>query len=368
VQFDLLTLPFIGGYVFYTRFSYTAYGAVRAVGQHLLLRSALCGFFLLIVARLLLIGAPYVEKQGDYFLATSMCAIPGLGIVAGAALFVCVQEDFKERAVAMLRTPRAIVLILASLGLFVIAIQTARAAPNVSTWLLGGVVSWSLVALAAWILSSHTATPFKLATFRSAWFLLILLLVVAMSAARGDDISHIWPTFSPFKDSGAPALALMIGITAWYPLNLLIPFKAGLERFHRLGNSDAMDRFLFDVAEASVFIQLTLTDGKFYIGKIKSLAANPLAPNSFVRILPYASGYRNKDSKELVFTSFYEDVYDELINEPGFTEDKLDQFIKVLPFGAIFSANQFDPDMYIRFKREDSPEERSSSEGELAGG
>jgi hypothetical protein len=130
-----------------------------------------------------------------------------------------------------------------------------------------------------------------------------------------------------------------------------------------------MDRFLFNSAESSALIQLTLSDGKFYVGKVESLAANPLAPNSFVRILPYASGYRDKDTKELIFTSFYEAVYDELVKEPGFTESSLDQFKKVLPFSAIFSANRFDTDMYMRFQKEETTESPSvQNDDEMAGG
>jgi hypothetical protein len=136
-----------------------------------------------------------------------------------------------------------------------------------------------------------------------------------------------------------------------------------------MGNSDAMDRFLFDAAESNAVLQLTLSDGKFYVGKIKSLAANPISPNSFVRVLPYASGYRDKDTKELVFTSFYEEVYDELVKEPGFSEESLDQFIKILPFSAIFSANRFDAAMYMRFQREETAAPpKNEDEGEMGGG
>ena len=209
--------------------------------------------------------------------------------------------------------------------------------------------------------------PFRLAVFRASWFLLILILVVAVSAAKGDDISRIWAQFSPIQDSGAPTVALVLGVFAWFPLNLLIPYKTGLARFHRLGNSDAMDGFLFNSAESNAFIQLTLSDGKFYVGKVDSIAANPLAPNSFIQILPYASGYRNKDTKELSFTSFYDTVYNEMVKEPGFTEDALDQFKKVLPFSAIFSANRFDPEMYVKFQRE-AALEPVTSENEVGEG
>jgi hypothetical protein len=361
LQFDLLTLPFIGGYVFYTHFSLTAYSAVRAVGHHLLLRSALCGFVLLLMSRMLLLAAPQVEKHSDQFLAVAMSFVPALGLIGGVSLFECVWSEFKRKASSLLKSPKGVLLLLESAALLVIGAMTARNAPSSRAWLLSGSGATLLVAIFAWTVSTYTSIRFRLAAFRVSWFVLIFVLVVAVSADSADEINHMWEQFSPVHDSGAPTVALILGVSGWYPMNLLIPYKTGLERFHRLGNSDAMDRFLFDSAESNAFIQVTLSDGKFYVGKVESLAANPLAPNSFVRILPYASGYRDKDTKELKFTSFYETVYDELVKEPGFSESALDQFKKVLPFSAIFSANRFDPDMYIRFQRETAEADTASA-------
>jgi hypothetical protein len=367
LQFDLLTLPFIGGYVFYTRFSLTAYSAVRAVGHHLLLRSALCGFVLLLISRLLILGAPQVEKHSDQFLGASMSAVPALSLIGGIALFECVWEESRRKVSNLIKSPRGVWLFLLSVSLGGIAVTTARSAPNGGAWVPAGVGVLLAVAMFAWTISTYTEIRFHLAVFRASWFLLILVLVIAVSAADGDEFNSMWEQFSPIKDSGAPTIALVLGVFGWFPLNLLIPYKTGLARFHRLGNSDAMDRFLFNSAESNAFIQVTLSDGKFYIGKVDSIAANPLAPNSFIQILPYASGYRDKDTKELSFTSFYDTVYEEMVKEPGFTEDSLDQFKKVLPFSAIFSANRFDPEMYMRFQRETAPEP-AAAENEVGEG
>jgi hypothetical protein len=368
LQFDLLTLPFIGGYVFYTRFSFFAYSAVRAVGQHLLLRSALCGFFLLLISRALIFGAPFVEAESDRFLAGAMAPVPGLAFLAALGAFEYSNVTNTGKFSRVFRRPKGVWLLLIALGLLTLASLIAATAPDNKIWLFASAVGVLVTVLSAWTLHSYTRTNFNLALFRVSWFLLIFVLVVAVSAAYGKRLDTLWLQFSPVKDSGTPALALLIGVLAWYPLNLLIPYKTALERFHSLGYSDAMDRFLFDAAETKALLQLTLSDGKFYVGQVKSLAANPVAPSSFVRVLPYASGYRNKDTKELVFTCFYQDVYDELVDEPGFTEESLNQFIKILPFGAIFSANLFDSDMYMRFQIEQTATTTTEDGGEMAGG
>ncbi len=104
--------------------------------------------------------------------------------------------------------------------------------------------------------------------------------------------------------------------------------------------------------EEKALVHLTLADGKFHIGIIPSLTPNPVTSNAFVRILPMVSGYRDADTKELQFTTFYEDVYAELVTEPNFKEEWLAGFLKVLPVASIVSANRFDPAMYVRFAKE----------------
>jgi hypothetical protein len=352
LKFDLLFLPFLGGYVFYTRFSLTAYAAVRAIGQHLLLRSAFCGLLLLILARFLLVSAPYVGAHSDSWLLGAMSVVPGLGIVGGATLFLYARNEIGGGVSRMLQSPKGVLLPLGSAMLFGISVSTVRVAPSFIYWLPASAAMLLVVGAGAWVLCAYTHGRLLMATFRVSWFFLIIALAVAVSAGRVAEIDKYWHQFSPFDESGAPALALILGALLWYPLNLLIPYETALRRFHSLGHSDAMDRFLFESAERSALLLLSLSDGKFYVGQIKSLAPNPTAPSSFVRVLPSASGYRHKETKELIFTSFYEAVFDELIKEDGFKEEWLDQFIKVLPFSSIISANLFDSDIYIRFRKE----------------
>ena len=160
MQFDLLTLPFIGGYVFYTRFSLTAYSAVRAVGHHLLLRSALCGFVLLLISRLLILGAPHVEKYSDQFLAASMSTVPALGLIGGIALFECVWAEFKRKVANLIKSPRGVLLSMESASLGVIAVMTARSAPNCGAWLPAGLGVLLGVAMFAWTISTYTGIRF----------------------------------------------------------------------------------------------------------------------------------------------------------------------------------------------------------------
>jgi hypothetical protein len=368
LAFNLLFLPFLGGYIFYTHFSLTAYGSVRAIGQHLVLRSAFCGLAMLVAARLLLTFEPFVRLHRDLVIGATLGAVPGLGISAGVSLFLYALSENRRSFWATIRARKGAVLIFVSVVLVCFSVVTAVASGSPRGWLPYSVAALVVIFIGTWLLCEWTAGDYVMALFRISWFLLIIVAAITDSAAFSAQIEQFWQRFSPYSDSATPALALLLGATLWYPLNLLIPFNIALARFHRLGFTDAMDRFLFEAAEKKTLLQLSLSDGKFYIGQIKSLAANPVAPNSFVRILPQVSGYRDKDTKELIFTTFYEEVYEDLIQQAGFSEATLDQFIKILPFSSVTSANEFDPDMYLKFQKEtaqratdvDTPQEEQS--------
>lgn len=303
------------------------------------------------ISRTLLLGAPYVLAHRDTWLSVSMSTVPGLCFAGGLSLLIYIKAkgELSGRPPAPTVSRRGAnallgIVVLTAIGVRVFLITNTP----IDLVMISG-MALGVVAYGTWMLCALTAGDQALAMYRISWFLLALALVVADSSAHISQINAIWSSFSGYPDSASPALAFAMGAVLWYPLNLFLPFHFALERFHRLGGSDAMDRFLFEAAESSALILLTLADGKFYIGQIKSLAANPLAPKSFVRILPLVSGYRDHDTKELNFTSFYEDVYDELVADANFSESWLEQFIKILPFSTIISANHFDPDMYERF-------------------
>ena len=93
-------------------------------------------------------------------------------------------------------------------------------------------------------------------------------------------------------------------------------------------------------------IQLTLKNDKSYVGWMKSL---PIPTHSnYISILPVYSGYRTKDTKELVFTTQYLDVYASYIKD-GDVLDIRDLTTQVIKIDEIVTANKFDQDMYDRF-------------------
>jgi len=113
---------------------------------------------------------------------------------------------------------------------------------------------------------------------------------------------------------------------------------------NKIGNE--FERLCKSCYSEMYMIQLSLKNDKFYIGWIKSLPIP--SSSSYIAILPVYSGYRDKDTKRLNFTTQYLDVYATYVRD-GDVLDIRDLTTLVIKIDEIVSANRFDPDMYERF-------------------
>jgi hypothetical protein len=114
-------------------------------------------------------------------------------------------------------------------------------------------------------------------------------------------------------------------------------------------------RLMVFVADLSVqpslsqnLLCLSMKDGKVYIGFIQELPANPEDRNSYLEILPLQSGYRDKDTREMKLTTFYQSAYTNLLDSNADEEAWL-VFSKILKIDDILSAGRFDPEAYVKF-------------------
>jgi hypothetical protein len=93
-------------------------------------------------------------------------------------------------------------------------------------------------------------------------------------------------------------------------------------------------------------MQVSLKNDKCYVGWIKSL---PIPSSSnYIIMLPVYSGYRDKETKRLHFTTQYLEVYATYVRD-GDVIDIRDLNTLVIKIDEIVSASRFDPDMYERF-------------------
>ncbi len=72
-----------------------------------------------------------------------------------------------------------------------------------------------------------------------------------------------------------------------------------------------------------------------------------------MKLLPMVSGYRHPETRELVITRDYAEVYQQLMDEDSSELlTHADDFQVVIPIGEIVTANLFDPDVYEIFQTE----------------
>ncbi len=111
-------------------------------------------------------------------------------------------------------------------------------------------------------------------------------------------------------------------------------------------------RLIQDSSEKGKPILITLTSRKIYVGVPLSSAYLHRNPNAELAIIPYASGFRDKKTHELVFNTDYTDIVLSSIEGGKDRIEGLDvtDFRVVIPVSEIVSVRMFDFCVYRRFQ------------------
>lgn len=159
-------------------------------------------------------------------------------------------------------------------------------------------------------------------------------------AALGRSGLKAWYIFFPFPYSAESSLSLVLGPAMAALINFFIGTeKAKTREIERHGN--ALTRLLHRAAEESLLISVSLDNRKWYVGWVTE-SPNLDPQELYFRLLPFASGYRDKDTLETFRTVFYQNVLEDESLDP-------DGFFITLPLKDIRTANLFDPDVYNQY-------------------
>ncbi|HSU61591.1 MAG TPA: hypothetical protein VLI55_19945 [Bryobacteraceae bacterium] len=147
----------------------------------------------------------------------------------------------------------------------------------------------------------------------------------------------LWFGFFPFKYSAESSLSLVLGPISAGIVNLFMGKKQSKDReIHKHGN--ALMKLLHRATEERLLISVTLDNRKWYVGWVTE-SPNLDPQELYFRLLPFTSGYRDKDTLETFRTVFYQNVLEDESLDP-------DQFFITLPLKDIKTANLFDADVY----------------------
>jgi|LakMenE01Jun11ns_1017448.scaffolds.fasta_scaffold9707544_1 hypothetical protein len=157
-----------------------------------------------------------------------------------------------------------------------------------------------------------------------------------------------WRTVFPFNNLGPTAGALILGSTAWIPLNFMYHEKTSIERTINKWN-DHLETLLDRSIREAKEVLIDLKNGKSYIGFVLS-SYNPEYDRRYISLFPTLSGYRSKDTHELHLTTDYTNVWLRIIKEgPEENHEIIEDFEIVLPAGEILSAHIFNHSAYMLF-------------------
>ncbi len=108
--------------------------------------------------------------------------------------------------------------------------------------------------------------------------------------------------------------------------------------------------------ERSAHVELSLRSGKSYVGMVLNSGITT-GGESDVSLIPTVSGYRDEHTRELVFTTFYGDVFDDWLSSRRSAKDQrtaeeiADCFTIVIPKSEVLSVRLFDMRMYGLFEK-----------------
>jgi hypothetical protein len=378
---NLLLLPLLGGYWFLYKFVGTHYRAERLTPQRLIFHAGLFALFLVAVARSLIYTADSQWQPEDFWVELLMFGVTPafIGLVFLALIVTAVRDyslgpsDEASRRVdspplpsiegdisPMFELARTSIGVVIAVILSVVAWFISSAIQNVvpmAPELYGiGIFIVLLITTRSYheFINRYLAFPFNSIALRIGLFGVIASMGFTVLLFRSPWIYSLWDHIVHVKGSGIPVVACLLGLIMWWPLNLLYPYQAANSRLHETNGTTALDRLLYQASLAQHLLSISMKDGKVYIGYIQELPPNPEDRNSYFEILPVHSGYRDKDSREMKLTTFYESAYERLVQSNADPEKWL-VFLKVLKIEDIVSAGRFDPEAYVQFQGEKTP-------------
>jgi hypothetical protein len=391
---NLLVLPILGGYWFQYKFIGTHYRAERLTPQRLVFHAAFYAFGLVVVARGLVFAADSGWQPTDSWVELFMFSvIPAcvafvllsLAIAAGTTYWPQVKATASSAFKPIVSETRPKdpltsggdllrigfgALVGVVLLIFAARISSAMCTESSLTTEVGAIGFFALLlAISKFhhrFLNRYMDFPFFGVAMRIGLFGVIGSLAGADFLFLYPWILALWDQLVHVQGGGIPMLAFLIGLVLWWPLNLLYPYQAANMRLHEMNGTTALDRLLYRASLTLDLLSLSMKDGKVYIGYIQELPPNPEDRNSYFEILPFHSGYRDKDTREMKLTTFYESAYEQLVESQADSEAWL-VFLKVLKIDDIVSAGRFDPKVYIKFRGETTQHEEQEGWDDRSG-
>jgi hypothetical protein len=374
VQLNVLLLPLLGGFLFLSIYSRTAYFLARQTTTTFSFWLAAAGIGLLVVARtaVMIWKFAMLGPQAVAIPALSITLIPLLAALLfafGISTFIKVVEAGRKRQSnerwsvlrnSIFASKKEIWRLLLGLVVFGVVGYAFFATRKVLAHNLPNIVGipiqivWAYeflacITLAPWWARKIHAAPVPI-LFRSIlvglfYLLLLELVTIYPKGVKDGWVAFAKPTASQVasEELATSVLALILGPAIALTFNCLYPRKSVQDNLMENRTTNTLDRLFYRVTKRAKMVMLTLNDGKVYCGYIDWIPADPGAVDAFLEIQPVFSGYREKDSRRARLPVNYAPFYTKLDRSEWI------QFKKVIPVSSISSAGEFDPEHFDSF-------------------
>ncbi|MEX0772464.1 MAG: hypothetical protein WD038_04810 [Balneolales bacterium] len=125
-------------------------------------------------------------------------------------------------------------------------------------------------------------------------------------------------------------------------------------------DNDGVEIIFADAMKRTLYVCVTLKNDKVYVGSVVSSFGSPSFDTRSIRILPYASGYREPRDKSIKFITFYDELYSEIRSNPDKYTISRDDFEIAFHLRDLLTVSFFDPKIFL--KNSEKPENILSNE------
>lgn len=158
-------------------------------------------------------------------------------------------------------------------------------------------------------------------------------------------VSSWWQPYVPAPYSDAAILSVLLGFVLPWVGNHFFNEERAAQKVAQ-DSGDFVELLIADAIERQQLVEISLQSGKSYIG-LALFSGIGQDNDADIVIIPVASGYRDQETRELVITTYYSPVLNEVLEKLGLNYA---DFRIVIPMSQIVSARLFFPEAYELFQ------------------
>ena len=174
--------------------------------------------------------------------------------------------------------------------------------------------------------------------FVSAWSVACILWFLFEPGGKLECVSKLWQGYAPFNYSGTMATMALLAFVFSLVTNSRINDEDAAARW-AIQNESRFGWLLRESLEKRRLVEVSTTTGKSYVGWV--LHNDPGGWERDVALLPVLSGYRKRDTRELMLTRNYAVLGVESLRD----------YAVVVSMGQVISICRFDPSVYLNPRR-----------------